>query len=128
TGRTSFRMTLSVAEPGERSRNGFAFELGGDVVRRTPALVVAVLCLSTTSLHAGPCSNAIAQFEQGLRQSASNPDAGPFARQSIGAQLDREPTPGSVARAEARAQANFKKVLARAKRLDAPGALADCTP
>ena len=96
-------------------------------MKRTSALVVAVLCLSSTSLHAGPCSNAIAQFEQGLRQSASNPDAGPFARQSIGAQLDREPTPGSVARAEARAQANFKKVLARAKRLDARGDRAGCT-
>ena len=96
-------------------------------MKRTSALVVAVLCLGSTSLHAGPCSNAIAQFEQGLRQSASNPDAGPFARQSIGAQLDRQPTPSSVARAQARAQAAFKKALARAKRLDARGDRVGCT-
>ena len=97
-------------------------------MRGTAAFVVAALVLSVASAaQAGPCSNAIAQFERGLRQSASNPDAGPFARQSIGAQLDRQPTPSSVARAEARAQATFKKALARAKRLDARGDRAGCT-
>ena len=95
-------------------------------MRVTAAFVVAALLLST-SAHAGPCSNAIAQFEQTVRQSANNPDAGPTARQSIGAQLDRQPTPGSVARAEARAQTTFEGALARAKRLDARGNRAGCT-
>jgi hypothetical protein len=95
-------------------------------VRVTAAFVVSILLLSTTA-HAGPCSNAIAQFEQAVRQSANKPDAGPTARQSIGAQLDRQPTPESIARAEARAQTTFEASLARAKRFDARGNSAGCT-
>jgi hypothetical protein len=76
--------------------------------------------------HAGPCTTAIAQFEQAVRQSAGNPDAGPMARQSIGAQLDRQPTPGSVKRADERAQATFAATMARAKRLDARGDRTGC--
>ena len=102
-----------------------ALELGDDVVRVTAAFVVPVLLLSTTA-HAGPCSNAIAQFEQAVRQAANNPSAGPTARQSIDAQLDHQPTPDSVARAEARAQATFDPALARAKRLDARGNRVGC--
>jgi hypothetical protein len=94
----------------------------------TAALVVAAaVCLGAASAHAGPCSDEIAQFEQAVRQSANDPNAGPFARQTIGAQLDRQPTPGSVKRAEARAQATFRATLARAKRLDARGDRAGCT-
>src|SRR5262245_3455443 len=128
TGMKSFRPALSAVRPGEsRSANDFALEPGDDVVKVIAAFVVAVSLLSTTSAHAGPCSNAIAQFEQAVRQSANNPDAGPTARQSIGAQLDRQPTPGSVARAEARAQKTFEAALARAKRLDARGNRVGCT-
>ena len=93
----------------------------------TAALVIAGLLLSTASVHAGPCSNAIAQFETAVRQSANKPDAGPTARQTIDAQLDRQPTPGSVARADARAQTTFEASLARAKRFDARGNRAGCT-
>ena len=39
---------------------------------------------------------------------------------------DRQPTPGSVKRAEARAQASFDAAMARAKRLDARGDRAGC--
>ena len=97
--------------------------------RRVAAALAAAAgaVLSTASAHAGPCSDDIAQFEQAVRQSASNPNAGPFAGQSIGAQLERQPTPGSVERAEARAQATFEAALARAKRLDARGNRAGCT-
>ena len=95
-------------------------------MRVIAAFVIPFLFLSSTAL-AGPCSNAIAQFEQAVRQSANKPDAGPTARQSIDAQLDRQPTPGSVARAEARAQTTFEAALARAKRLDARGNRAGCT-
>jgi len=95
-------------------------------VRASVAFVVPILLLSTAA-HAGPCSLAIAQFEQAVGQSANNPDAGPTARQSIDAQLDRQPTPGSVARAEARAQTTFDASLARAKRFDARGNRAGCT-
>jgi hypothetical protein len=96
--------------------------------------VIAVLFASTASLglsvalaQAGPCSIEIAQFEQAVRQSANNPNAGPVASQSIGAQLGRQPTPGSVKRAAERARAAFDATLARAKRLDVAGNRAGCT-
>ena len=118
----SFHRPPSVAGDGA----GFAHDLGAYIVRVIVAFVVSILLLSATA-HAGPCSNAIAQFEQAVRQSANKPDAGPTARQTIGAQLDRQPTPGSVARAEARAQATFEASLARAKQFDARGNRAGCT-
>jgi hypothetical protein len=96
--------------------------------RATAALILAgALGLGVASAHAGPCSDKIAKFEQAVRQSANNPNAGPMAPQSIAAQLDRQPTPGSVKRAEERAQATFAAALARAKRLDARGNRAGCT-
>ena len=90
-------------------------------------IAAAVLGLNLTAAHAGPCSEKIAQFEQAVRQSAGNPNAGPMARQSIGAQLNRQPTPTSVKQAQERAQAKFAATLARAKRLDAQGNRAGCT-
>jgi hypothetical protein len=89
-------------------------------------VVGTALVLSVASAYAGPCSNQIAQFEQAVRQSANNPGAGPMAPQSVGAQIDRQPTPGSVKQAERRAQAAFNAALARAKRLDARGDRARC--
>jgi hypothetical protein len=96
--------------------------------RRIAAVVVtAALGLGVASAHAGPCTDRIAQFELAVRQSAGKPDAGPMAAQSVGAQLDRQPTPASIKRAKARAKAKFKATLARAKRFDAKGDLAACT-
>src|SRR6516165_12048117 len=88
---------------------------------------VAVLGLGLTAAQAGPCSKKIARFEQAVRQSAGNPNAGPMAPQSIGAQLDRQPTPAPIKRAEQQAQAAFAATLGRAKRLDAQGNRAGCT-
>jgi hypothetical protein len=50
-----------------------------------------------------------------------------MAPQSVGAQIDRQPTPSSVKRAKEQAQAKFAAILARAKRLDARGDRAGCT-
>jgi hypothetical protein len=60
------------------------------------AFVIVAASLVAAPAHAGPCSGAIAKFQQAVRQSAANPGAGPMARQSIGAQLDRHrrPAPG----------------------------------
>src|SRR6516165_10732715 len=91
------------------------------------SVVGVALALGVASAQAGPCSEKIAQFEQAVRQSAGNPNAGPMARQSIGAQIDRQPTPASVKRAQERAQSTFAATLARAKRLDAQGNRAGCT-
>jgi hypothetical protein len=96
-------------------------------MRASAAVVAAAMSLGTAPVHAGPCTTAIAEFEQAVRQSAGNPNAGPMARQLIGAQLDRQPTPGSVKHAEERAQATFAAAMARAKRLDARGDRAGCT-
>jgi hypothetical protein len=49
----------------------------------TTAFAVAVLLLGTASARAGPCSNAIAQFEQAVRQSGKNPTAGPTGSQTV---------------------------------------------
>jgi hypothetical protein len=97
--------------------------------RRLTAAGIAGLALGfcVASAHAGPCTHKIAQFEKAVRQSANNPDAGPMAPQSIGAQLGYQPTPGSVKRAEERAQASFDAAMARAKRLDAQGNRSGCT-
>jgi hypothetical protein len=91
------------------------------------SIIAAVLALSIAPAHAGPCTSKIAQFEKAVRRSAGNPNAGPMARQSIGAQLDRQPTPASVKRAEQQAKTTFAAALARAKRLDAQGNRAGCT-
>jgi hypothetical protein len=98
--------------------------------RRVIAVLIAstaFLGLGAASARAGPCSIEFAQFEQAARQSANNPNAGPVAPQSIGAQLDRQPTPGSVKRAAERAQAAFEATLARAKKLDVGRNRAGCT-
>jgi hypothetical protein len=93
----------------------------------TTVVIAAALCLGDAPAHAGPCTSQIAQFEQAVRQSAGNPNAGPMAPQSVGAQLGQQPTPGSVKQADARAQAAFNATMARAKRLDARGNRAGCT-
>jgi hypothetical protein len=97
--------------------------------RRVTTVIIAAtaLCLGVVSAHAGPCSSEIARFEQAVRQSAGNPGAGPMAPQSIGAQLDRQPTPASIRRAEQQAKATFAATLARAKRLDKQGNRTGCT-
>jgi hypothetical protein len=96
--------------------------------RAIVSVIVAGLALSlgVQSADAGPCTSAIAQFEQAVRESANKPNSGPSAPQSIGAQLSHQPTPHSVVRAQRRAQAAFQAALARAKRLDARGNAA-CT-
>ena len=95
-------------------------------LRIAAAFFISALGLSIGSAHAGPCSAEIAQFELAVRQSAGNPNAGPMARQSIAAQIDRQPTPSSIKQAKDRAQAKFAATLARAKRLDARGNRAGC--
>ncbi len=89
-------------------------------------VVAAAFGLGIGSTHAGPCTSKIAQFEQAVRQSAGNPNAGPMAPQSIGAQLGYQPTPASIKRAEQQAKATFAATLARAKRLDAKGDRTGC--
>jgi hypothetical protein len=92
----------------------------------TASIICAVLCLYTTFAQAGPCSEDIAQFEAAIRQSAGNPYAGLTAPQSIGAQLEHQPTRQSVKRAQLRLRANFAAAMARAKLLDSKGDSTGC--
>jgi hypothetical protein len=97
-------------------------------LRVTAILILgSVLGLNATFAQAGPCSNDIAQFEAAIRQSAGNPNAGLMAPQSIGAQLDRQPTPDSLKKTRERLRQKFSATMTRAKRLDAKGDLAGCT-
>ena len=90
-------------------------------------VIAASVGVDITPALAGPCSSKIAQFETAVRQSASNPNAGPSLPQSVGSQLGRQPTPGSIKQADVRAQSVFEAALAHAKRLDAQGNRAGCT-
>src|SRR5271154_899464 len=91
------------------------------------AIILAMLGLCPTFAQAGPCSDGIAQFEAAIRQSAGDPSAGLTAPQTVGAQLDRQPTPGSLKRTQEQLQAKFSATMARAKRLDQQGDRAGCT-
>jgi hypothetical protein len=90
-------------------------------------IISAALNLSMTFAQAGPCSEEIAQFEAAVRQSANNPNAGLTAPQSVGSQLDRQPTVASMKRAERNLKSKFLATMARAKRLDARDNRAGCT-
>jgi hypothetical protein len=91
------------------------------------AAFAAMPVVNVVPAYAGPCTAEITAFEARVHQSAGKPDAGPYLRQSVGAQMSRQPTPDSVKHAEAEAQAAFDTTLARAKRLDARGDGAGCT-
>jgi hypothetical protein len=73
--------------------------------------------LGATAASAGPCTTEIAAVENAVN--APNSQYGPTARQTIGAQDGRQPTPSSVATAEQRADAHYGEVLSKAKALDA---------
>ncbi len=76
--------------------------LGRSIIKAVPRLLfLAGLLLISAPAHAGPCTSEIervqAQVDAVLEQRAG---AGPSARESAGALLHRQPTPGSIARAE----------------------------
>jgi hypothetical protein len=93
----------------------------------TAVLVGAVLALAATDASAGPCSSDIAEFEAAIARSRGNPFAGLTALQSVGAQLEHQPTPASVKAAQARLKKTFAATMARARRYDAQGNRVGCT-
>ena len=95
--------------------------------RITAAVVGAVLGLTAADAWAGPCTSDIAQFEAAIAQSKGNPYAGLSARQTIGADLNHQPTQADVAQAQARLKQRFAAAMARAKRYDAHGNRLGCT-
>jgi len=89
-------------------------------------VVVAISGLAILPAGAGPCTKQVAAFEQSVRASGKNPDAGPTAREGLGAKLGHQPTRKSVQQAEQQAQETFDQAMARAKALDAQGKRAAC--
>jgi hypothetical protein len=89
------------------------------------AISAVVVCvafgLSMEEAHAGLCTKEVNQFERAIRHSSMPPDAGPTAPETIGAELDHQPTPASVRAGKTGAQSRFADLLANAKALDARG-------
>ena len=80
--------------------------------------------------RAGPCTADIAQTERQIHQAqaAGDPDdaGAPTGKQSVGAQLHHQPTPGSVGNAETKARDAAAAALERARTADAAGDAARC--
>jgi hypothetical protein len=98
-------------------------------IRRFIGITAVVIAASISSADAGPCSPEIdgmqARVDARLEVKAA---AGPSAKESAGALVDRQPTPSSIARAEERlgevsaeAVAAVKQALGRARTTDSAG-------
>ena len=92
-----------------------------------PLIFAIAWCLHAASATAGPCGAQIATFQQSLQQLATrDPDSVGTAPQSIGAQLEHQPTLKSVERAKIQARTGIANILSRAERLDAEGRQKEC--
>src|SRR3984957_1723365 len=87
----------------------------------TPPIVVIVAIVSILSIgtaSAGPCAREIAEFENALPLDENGePMFVGTAPQSIGAQLEHQPTPISVERAKREAQRQIFKDLALTQKI-----------
>jgi hypothetical protein len=97
----------------ERSPKLFKKE---DRMTRLVLLTLLVLGFGMAPAQPGPCTSEILRVEKAV--SEPNSPYTPTARQSIGAQTGRQPTPSSVAQAEEKADAAYKVALDRARALD----------
>jgi hypothetical protein len=105
---------------------------GGAPQSLTPASrslvgLLALVLAGASAAQSGPCAEQIAQLERQVANIAPSPQSGPTGPQGVGAQLHRQPTPGSVAQAERVANTDADDALARAKKADAEGNAAECT-
>ncbi len=96
--------------------------------------LLALLSLAASPALAGPCTEDIAaaqtRYSQRLDAAAAS---GPTATETTAAKLHHQPTPGSVAQAEARvgdlkpeAGKQFDAAISRARAADAAGDAATC--
>lgn len=91
--------------------------------RQIVAAFIAILAFGLAPAKAGPCAGQVAEFEQYMQD---HPGAVGTAPQSVGAQLEHQPTPASVASAEHSAKAQIAAVVAEAKTFDADGKQNEC--
>jgi hypothetical protein len=93
----------------------------------SPAIVAIVSILNIGTASAGPCTEEIAKFQNALpRDENGEPTFIGTAPQSIGAQLEHQPTRISVERAKKEAQSQIFKALAQAQALDSQGRSSEC--
>jgi hypothetical protein len=72
-------------------------------LRRLPVMTAAALAVSVSAGYAGPCSHEIERMQARVdAKLAAIAAAGPSAKESVGALMHRQPTPGSIAAAESR--------------------------
>jgi hypothetical protein len=92
-----------------------------------PVIVAIVAILSIGGANAGSCAEEIARFQNALpRDENGEPTFVGTAPQSIGAQLEHQPTPISVERAKKDAQSQIFRALAQAQSLDSQGRPSEC--
>jgi hypothetical protein len=98
----------------------------------TRVLSAVVLFVSTSASFAGPCTSAIEAMQAKLdARVAAATAAAPSAKESTAATLHRQPTPDSIAAAEASLGAGVATrqaaaALSRARAADAAGDKASC--
>lgn len=93
----------------------------------TLAIVAIVATLNIGTASAGPCTQEIAKFQNALpRDKNGEPTFVGTAPQSIGAQLEHQPTPISVERAKRESQSQIFKALAQAQALDSQDRPSEC--
>lgn len=87
--------------------------------------IASTLRIATAS--AGPCAGEIADFRSSLsRDKNGEPTFIGTAPQSIGAQLEHQPTRKSVEHAKKQAQAQILMVVTQAEALDLEGKKSEC--
>jgi hypothetical protein len=94
--------------------------------RIVAGFAIALFALSQgfgVAAQAGECSSQIAELQHALEK---QPDLVGTAPQTIGAQLGKQPTPSSVAQAEAHSKGDVARMLEQAKALDGQGKEGEC--
>jgi hypothetical protein len=90
-------------------------------------IIAIALTLRIATASAGPCSGEIADFRSSLsRDENGEPAFIGTAPQSIGAQLEHQPTRESVEHAKKQAQAQILMVVTQAEALDSEGKKSEC--
>ena len=72
-------------------------------IQRLPVACAVALAASMSAAYAGPCAHEIDRMQAAIdARLEAKAAAGPAGRESTAATMNRQPTPGSIAAAEAR--------------------------
>src|SRR5262249_27750138 len=101
---------------------------------RLAAWSTAALAASLTAGHAGPCTAQIDHMQKRIdAKLAANASSGPSARETVGARLRHQPTPESIAKAEAElgelpptTVTSIRQAMAAARAADSAGDVSAC--